>query len=319
LNDLLRERAFVEAEAGRLDKTVVAMTAAIDGLRRQAQTYKEDRVRQLEAQLLSAHSRVAAAEARVDEAQAALKRSQQLSTRGLEASSSFERVQATQRVADRELEDARQQAAATEIGLQSARKGTFLGEGYNDVPYSEQQISELSLKLEELRSDIEAEKGRAAALDDRIASERLRVNRLTAASLYSNVNGIVWEMLASHGETVQRGQDIMRLVDCQSTIVTLSVTETVYNRLALGDAGEFRINGDGRMFEGTISRLAGSGAETIYRNLAIAPSSKHLERYDVTLLVPSLLEDQELRCAIGRTGRVFFEARPLDFLRRFWN
>jgi hypothetical protein len=64
--------------------------------------------------------------------------------------------------------------------------------------------------------------------------------------------------------------------------------------------------------------LAGSGAETIYRNLAIAPSRQHLERYDVTLLSPAL-RDSDVGCAIGRTGRVFFDARPLDFVRRFWS
>lgn len=65
-------------------------------------------------------------------------------------------------------------------------------------------------------------------------------------------------------------------------------------------------------------RLAGAGAATVYRNLAVAPSSKHLERYDVTLLVSGLKDDPELACAVGRTGRVFFERRPLDWLRRLF-
>ncbi|NNC27642.1 curli assembly protein CsgC, partial [Salinisphaera sp. USBA-960] len=108
------------------------------------------------------------------------------------------------------------------------------------------------------------------------------------------------------------------LVNCTSTIITLSVAESVYNRLKIGDLAKFRVSNDQKVLEGTITRLAGSGAETIYRNLAVAPSERHLQRFDVTLVVPAIREDPALACAIGRTGRVFFEARPLDFLRTLW-
>ena len=215
-----------------------------------------------------------------------------------------------------ELEDARQRATMAEIALSSAREGVFLGDGYNDAPYSEQQSTELSLRLALLQAELAGEEDRAVAIDERLGAERLRVNRLGSSELVSNVDGRVWEVLAGSGETVQRGQDIMKLIDCEATIVTLSVSEGVYNRLSVGDSAVFRASG-GRTFAATITRLAGSGAETIYRNLAIAPSERHLQRYDVTLLSPELRESADLGCAVGRTGRVFFEPRPLDFLRRF--
>ncbi len=208
-------------------------------------------------------------------------------------------------------------SAAGEIELESARQGIFLGDGYNDAPFSGQRLVDLDLRLEEMRASLKAQEARIMALDDRVKSERLRVNKLAAHQLASNARGIVWEAPAGNGEIVQRGQDLIRLVDCGSSIVTLSVTEGVYNRLRLGDGGTFRLDTDGRTFQGSVTRLAGSGAATIYRNLAIAPSEKHLERYDVTLLSQSL-RDSDVGCAIGRTGRVFFEARPLDFLRRLW-
>ena len=79
------------------------------------------------------------------------------------------------------------------------------------------------------------------------------------------------------------------------------------------------MNGSDRLLPGLVTRVAGSGASTVYQNLAIAPSERHLERFDVTLDVPALRQEPELRCLIGRTGRVFFEARPLDWLRQMWN
>lgn len=319
LNDLLRERGFVSAEIDRVTGAIASIQTSLEALQLRSQTYREERVRQLDTQVRSAQSHIAVAEARVEEAQAAFARSQQLTGRGLETSASFERMRATQRVAELELEDAVQRAKAADIVLQSARRGTFLGDGYNDAPYSEQQISELTLRISELRATLAAERARAKALDQHIGTERLRVNLTGSAELVSNVDGRVWEVLAGNGETVQRGQELMRLIDCRSTMVTLSVSETVYNRLKLGGEATFRVSSDGRQFSGTVSRLAGSGAETIYRNLAIAPSERHLQRYDVTLLLPSLNADPELGCAVGRTGRAFFESRPLDLLRGLWS
>jgi hypothetical protein len=108
----------------------------------------------------------------------------------------------------------------------------------------------------------------------------------------------------------------VRLVDCTTTIVTASVRESVYNRLKIGDAVQFRLLDDGRVFDGVVARLAGSGAETIYRSLAVGPSAEHLKRFDVAINVPALAAAPDLACAVGRTGRAVFAGRPLDGLRR---
>lgn len=281
LNDLVLEQGTAAAEVARLEATIAAVETARAEMEARFQDYAAERLRHLETMLPAA-------------------------------------ANSPEVPAPGEGQAARR---AAEIALETARRGIFLGPGYDDAPYSAQQVTSLSLRIAELTAQLDAERARAAAIDQRIDAERLRVNRLGTAELVSNIDGRVWEVLAGDGETVQRGQDVMRLVDCQSTIVTLSVSEAVYNRLSLGDAASFRINDDGRSFQGTVIRLAGSGsgAETIYRNLAIAPSARHLQRYDVTLLSLALREDAQAGCAIGRTGRAFFEARPLDFLRRIWN
>ena len=129
------------------------------------------------------------------------------------------------------------------------------------------------------------------------------------------MNGRLWELRVEDGESVQRGDALMILLDCDSVIVTLSVTESVYNGLSIGDEARLRLSGDVRNFLGNITRLGGSGAQTLYRSLAVAPSQEHLERFDVALLVPGLATADGLDCPVGRTGRAFFQRRPLDWLR----
>lgn len=110
----------------------------------------------------------------------------------------------------------------------------------------------------------------------------------------------------------------MRLADCGTVFVTLSVTQSVFNRLKPGTTATFRLDGSGETFTGTVARLGGTSAAGFYGSLAIAPSQRHLERADVLLALPGLADHPELRCAIGRTGRAFFEVRPLDWLRAYF-
>jgi len=318
LNDLLLERAVAEAEARRLENEIDSLEMALRELGDRSEKYSVERVRQLEARLEERRARARAIEARLEEARSSLTRSSELQTRGMETAAAFDRARAASRVAERELEAARSEISVAEIDLAAARSGIFLGEGYNDAPYSEQRISELGVESRRLASHFAQERDRSAALEERIAAERRRVNRLSSSEIKANVRGRLWTVLSADGERLQRGQDVLRLVDCDSTMVTLSVAESVYNRLKVGDSASFRMDGDSRVFQGTVLRLAGSGAATIYQNLAVAPSEKHLERYDVALKLPGLSEDTELGCAVGRTGRAFFESRPLDAVRRFW-
>lgn len=140
--------------------------------------------------------------------------------------------------------------------------------------------------------------------------------RATSMDLVAPVNGLLWEVLAGDGEFVERGQDIARFMVCGSALVTLSVSDNVYARLQVGQHAQFRLSGKSKVYDGTITRMAGAGAESIYSNLAVAPSIKHLERYDVAILVPALREQPALKCSVGQTGRVFFDVRPFDWLRQ---
>lgn len=295
LEDLQRERAMAAADLMRSEAEIEALEGSLESLSARQRDYQAERVAQLEAELT-----IARLEA-------------ELAGPAAQADGEARTVGGVQRA----IADERVRIA--EIALEAAREGRFHGDGFNDAPFSEQQIILRELRLAESKAAAAQQGGLLEALDTRIGSERLRVNRLDSRQLASPATGRLWELLADDGEIVQRGQDILRIVNCDATLVTLSVTESIFNRLNIGDAASFRMTGDGRLFAGTITRLAGSGAATIYRNLAITPSQRHLERFDVTLLVPGLRQDAELSCAIGRTGRVFFETRPLDFLRRIWN
>lgn len=319
LADLNQQRLATKAELDRLNATAEGLTSSIEALQTRAENYQRERIEQLKSQIDGAQASAKAAEARLRYARLSLDRSNRLSDQGVRTGEALEQSRSLAEVAELDLANAQETVRSARINLAAAERGIFLGDGYNDAPYSEQRISELEVQRDQLQASAAVQASVLEALDARIRAEQLRVNRLSSASLQANVSGLIWDYLAVSGEAVQRGQDLVTLVDCQSTIVTLSVTERVYNGITLGSSAQFRMNGSDQLLSGVVTRVAGSGASTVYENLAIAPSERHLERFDVTLDVPALRQEPELFCLIGRTGRVFFEDRPLDWLRRVWN
>lgn len=297
LNDLEMELSFAETEVTRLESLILATQEVVGTLESRSQLFAERQIRDIEIRLVHARDRLALFYVATNEDAP----EEDTSQAGNSAS-----------VAESQ---ARQEVDLLEYTLAAAQSGVFMGDGYNDARNAEQRRVELITILDGLNADLVAAQARRAAIVDRVDDARTSVNRLTEAEIKATTNGRIWEVLASDGERLQKGEPILRIVDCDALIVTLSVTENTYNSLRVGDTGQFRLSGSGEVYTGLVARLAGAGAGTIYRNLAVAPSAEHLERFDVALAVPSLQLGPDLSCPVGRTGRIFFEDRPLDWLR----
>jgi multidrug resistance efflux pump len=315
LIDLQRASNQLQTELEALKRKAAVLKSAQADYQRQLRAYQSDRVRQIETRLAEANRAVESTQAKLRDGQATYRRSTELGRLGYQSQAELVRARAGYEVQEQDVQAARDRINNLKIQLESAKKGTFLSETSNDAPYAQQRIHEIELQLSQLMVDIEERDRRLAATKNDIDEERLRFTRFSEARIASPVDGILWEVLANNGEFVNKGQNILRIVDCATTIVTASVRESIYNQLSVGGPVQFRLAGAPQTYAGTVSRLAGSGAKSIYESLAVAPSEEHLKRFDVALLVPELNADPDLWCAVGRTGRVTFAAGPLQFWR----
>ncbi|MBC8048573.1 MAG: HlyD family efflux transporter periplasmic adaptor subunit, partial [Chitinophagales bacterium] len=298
--DLLRMDASHSAELRKYEAQKNSISAAKAVLAGHAADYKSGRIRQLEARLNEANATIQAARSRYREGEAAYLRAKDLSTRGIQTAALFEKAQSNYETSQKDIEVAEQKVAYLNVELESARNGTFLGDSYNDAPYSTQRIRELDLRLDEIDAELDYLQERQKQLQGQINEENIRLSRMTGAEIASPASGLVWDYRAESGETVQRGQELLRVVDCDTVIVSASVSERLYNRLKTGDAAQFRLLGENVVYNATITRLAGSGAQTRYENFAIGATPEHLTRYDVTLSSSSFREKGGLDCAVGR-------------------
>lgn len=325
LNDLVLEWQYAQAERDRLREVIDETAQAIETLSVRAARFGRGKTREVEIRLAHARARLALLErqandgaARVAALEPELPQEPQGAGTGSEATTDaapeilLPDLPTDLAIA---LEHAREEVGVLQSALSAARDGVFLVDGVNDSPFASQRLAELRARNDGFEAAYRAQVRQVRALASRITEERVSVNRLGEAPLAAGFEGRLWEVLAHDGENLQRGEPVLRLLNCESLIVTGSVSESVFNALRPGDGAQFRLSGSGEVFEGTVERLAGAGAASLYDTLAVAAGREHLERYDVAVSVPGLRDLDGGACPVGRTGRLFFENRPLDWLR----
>jgi multidrug resistance efflux pump len=212
-----------------------------------------------------------------------------------------ERNALSRRVAD--LQQARSEAEAQAEAYRVARKGTYLGDNYNDVPSSFQRARELTVRIDETQATLDQLARKDATLTAQLAAEQKRLAARSTAPLAAPIDGNLWTVQAASGEYVRKGQELFTVLDCSTVVVTASVSERDYNELRLGDPVRFRVAGSGREYSGSVSKL---GLTSTGRSFAIAPEER---RHQVAVQLAGLQDSDSDRCAVGRTGEVVFEGQ----------
>ncbi|MCC8938221.1 HlyD family efflux transporter periplasmic adaptor subunit [Bradyrhizobium sp. Arg68] len=303
LDDLRRQVSRLENERPSLAAKLAAAEAAQQDLARQAGQFRDGRTLQLEARIAEIQSAIEAAAARREEATAAVERASSLVKSGSVSTVELARLTREQAIAQQTEIGARRRLDAAKVELTAVKNGTYLGDSYNDRPSSVQREEEMRQRVSDLRADLAHADAEIAWLTHEIAVEQIHYINRAEADIRAPINGRIWEMMTSPGEDVRAGQPLLKVLDCSGEVVTANVTESVYNRLKLGDPASFEPNDGSAAIEGVIVNLTGSSGAPA--NLAINPDALNKEPYRVTVSMPAL-DSAGKDCAVGRTGRVVF-------------
>lgn len=304
LDDLRREYDRAGDERRLIARQRAPTKALYDDLAAQVVQFQTGRVRQLEARTKELRSEIAAASARRKEASAELRRMSVLRAKGSVSRSKHGQSVRKSRVANESVKALMARLDGVIVELEAAKKGTFLGDSYNDRPRSSQRADELAQRIIMLDAELSKWDATRERLQTAYLSEQEQYNKLSSATIKAPVEGRIWEVLTAPGEQVRPGQELVRLLDCSEAVITATVSETVYNQLSLGTLAYFRYREGGPELRGKVVRLTGVAAAPA--NLAIRPSALIKESYRVMVAVPGLVSNKQ--CQVGRTGRVVFKS-----------
>ena len=199
------------------------------------------------------------------------------------------------------------------VELAAAQNGTFLRDGTNDVPYSQQQRDRLFIRKQELETELFQESAKSKQLAASIAEEQQRLNRVGNFEISLPADHVVWSRSASPGSTVVEGQSLFDLADCRHRFLVVELPEREFERINPGDKAAVRLIGGDTWTYGDVMQVRGSAARIDDRLLAAQVLKPAAGTFSVEVALPddTNLGQQTGYCGIGRLAEVRFARTAL--------
>ena len=306
LDELQRTLTTLNDQRRAAADRLIALQSQRDEQLAQLEIFKRFRIAHMEARRRELVADREAAVARLDATAAARDRAVHLRERGAQTQAAFDQAIREHKVAIAELGVIERRLDTTDVELAAARQGTFVADGFNDVPRSAQRASEIAQLSTDVEVSLKELGHRIENLRSQIEAESRRYQAVSVATMDSPTDGRVWEILTARGEDVHRGQELVRVLDCKGTVITASLSEANFNRIKVGDKAIFRLRGEHEDLPGRVIGL--HGLASVPANFAISHRMLTREPYHATVDVPAL--SKGANCQVGRTGVVVFEPSP---------
>jgi multidrug resistance efflux pump len=253
--------ASAEIEASKLAAMEEMLSARI-------RNYRTRTLERLDAGRREAEAALTAAKAARVNAAATLLRAEALVRQGHATASRADADAAAHAEAVAEVSRLNARLERVGIELAAAEAGTFVQEGWNDVPYSQQRLDEIVLKLAALGTERQRNHAEHAAIERQISIEQQLIAQRETFSPVAPSAGVIWKQSGAVGETVVPGDILVQMVNCDARFVEVTLAERHFGDIAPGDTARVRLKGGGESVSARVTAVLGAGAKFDHPRLA---------------------------------------------------
>jgi len=279
-------RAEVDASRERIEAFKDqrnTLKAQILRLNQEVVRYQDAYLDRLNLQVAAANHELAALASRRKQLDQQLARVEKLFSRGAVTEARFE-----ESAADRDEMAARYRAHQDTVKrlkreMEAARNGVFLGDGFNNIPYSAQRRDEVELRLADLKKQIADARGHLRTLRGAQEVALTRQQNQGMGVIQTPTPGYVWGIRATSGNTVARNEPVVSIVDCRSVFVDVTLPQARTDDVTIGQTATVRVLNTDRVVTGRV--IAVRGARTVPENLALENGYLGRDLDDIQVLV----------------------------------
>lgn len=304
LDNLRRELRRLSAGRQTLDGKIKSAGDERNSLLAANRVHRLARLRQFQQRRQRMLAQVFAAKATEANAVSSLERTVWLAEKGLATHERLEDKRRDRDVARNMVRLHQHQLQEIQVEFTAALGGIRLTDDHNAHTSMKARAEELHYEIRAWKIQLADQDQLIAKLKEDIDKEAERFAKRQQMSVPTPIGGQVWEVLASSGELVEKGQPLVSVMDCNSSLISVSVNEATYNGLHIGENASFRSNSDLVEYRGHIVKMTGLAAPR--SNFAIAPSDLRNEPFQLAIYSPELVKQK--KCSVGQTGIVRFHA-----------
>ncbi len=226
---------------------------------------------------------------------------------------------ATKEVASTKCEVADARIARLTAELRSAKRGVFVRDGTNDVPYSQQQRDRMFIRQAGTRASKAAGDfaHRTACNGNRNRAGAPEENCELRPDVAGNTRGVVDG--GKSGSAVTEGQTILDLADCAHKFVAVELPERDFEKVKVGSTANVRLVGSDEWLTGRVQNIRGSAANSDHRLFAAQVRTPTPGTITVEVALPGRINERGDGnfCGIGRLAEVHFPRAISGCHRRY--
>ena len=273
----------------------------------------------LEEQLAQAKSEKKAQESLIREQQLIAQRNALLLKENFISSAQSDAAQSSLEVTQSRLDIFQARIRLLETEKQAVQRFVYLGEGRNDVPYTQQRLDDVRLQITEVAARLSENEQRSADIQWQISKERDNMAVSREVLLQSPSKGVLWRKFGSDGTEVVIGTDLAHVITCDNLFLDVAVPESSLESFQIGKPVQYRLIGSTQWLMGHIQAVTGSGNNLQDVTLvAQLQREKKDARIFVKIESADLNKPQDNLCYAGRKVdvKVPREWRPSVWLSR---
>ncbi len=273
----------------------------------------------LDEQLAQAQAEKKAQESLIREQQLLTQRNALLLKENFISSAQNEAAQYALEVTQSRLEIFQARIRLLETEKQAVKRFVYLGDGRNDVPYTQQRLDDVRLQITDVAARLRENERRSSDIQLQISKERDNMAASREVLLHSPSKGVLWRKFGSNGSEVVIGTDLAHVITCDNLFLDVAVPESSLESFAIGKPVQYRLIGDTKWLVGHIHAVTGSGNNLQDVTLvAQLQREKKDARIFVKIQSVDLDKPEENLCFAGRKVdvKVTREWRPSVWLSR---
>jgi multidrug resistance efflux pump len=255
----------------------------------------------LEEQLAQAQSEKKAQESLIREQQLLAQRNALLVKDNFISPAQNEAAQYALEVTQSRLDIFKARIRLLETEKQAVQSFVYLGEGRNDVPYTQQRLDDVRLQITEVTARLRENERRSADVQLQISQERQSMAVSREVRMQSPSTGVLWRKFGSNGTEVVIGTDLAHVISCDNLFLDVAVPESSLESFLIGKPVQYRLIGSAAWLTGHIHAVTGSGNNLQDTTLvAQLQREKKDARIFVKINAADLDKPQENLCFAGR-------------------
>lgn len=306
LFELITEHDSLESRVSALDKQMALARGYFDDFQARTAEWQHAAIEALDGEYTQVDYEKKAAMARETALQAQLSRVQSLLASGHTTQKELDDTTADLEWQRNEIQSLAAKLDYLHILRGQIEEGVFVASSRFGTPYYEQRGDELKIRLLDLQAQkIEAE-ARMKRISKQIEKEQARLDQEGEAIIKASFEGVVWEVNASSDREMLLGEELLSLLDCNSTFLDVLVPERRYEDIRIGDEIQYRLSGETEFRTAHVQGRRGAVATVRNKTLAAQVTSDSTDAFRIEADLGDLTLERRDFCNVGRRAEVRF-------------